>query len=352
MSVSEEGAAAVPGLRRADGAAAPTDEGRRRTGQPRPSEQSNTSPSEQSSTGSLADGRPGPVQVRAVVVDNRAAGAYRHLVLRADPAAAAARPGQFAAVAVGADPGQPTATLLRRAFSLHRASPDGPDGPTLEIVVAAHGPGSTWVTRRRPGEELDLVVPLGRPFPVPAPGVPAVLVGGGYGSAPMGWWARELRSLGNPVSAVFGAGDAARLFGVEDAAALTDRLLVTTDDGSAGTRGRVTDVLPGMLAPGTQVYACGPMAMLRAVTRVAADHGARAWCTVEESMACGVGVCMTCVLPVRGDDGLTRMTRTCVEGPTIDGAALRWDAIGAGPGGGSAVPVDCVGAPRPAGGSR
>ena len=124
-------------------------------------------------------------------------------------------------------------------------------------------------------------------------------------------------------------------------------MLVTTDDGSAGTRGRVTAVLPELLTPGTWVYACGPMAMLRAVTEVSAAHGARAWCAVEESMACGVGVCMTCVLPVRWDDGVTRMTRTCVEGPTLDGAALRWDAIGAGPGGGSAVPADCLGAPRP-----
>lgn len=302
------------------------------------------------SVGELADGRPRPVQERAVVLDNRPAGAYRHLLLRVGPGAAAARPGQFTAVAVGADPGAPTATLLRRAFSLHRASPDGPDGPTMEIVVAAHGPGSTWVTRRRPGEELDVVAPLGRPFPLPAPGAPAVLVGGGYGSAPMGWWARVLRSRGGAVSAVFGAADAERLFGVADARGLAEPLLVTTDDGSAGVRGRVTDVLPGLLTAGAEVYACGPMPMLRAVTSVAAGSGARAWCTVEESMACGVGVCMTCVLPVRWDDGVTRMTRTCVEGPTLDGAALRWDAIGAGPGGGSAVPADCLGAPRPTGG--
>lgn len=300
--------------------------------------------------GELDDGRPRAVQDQAIVLDNRPAGAYRHLVLRVGAAVAAARPGQFTAVAVGADPGEPTATLLRRAFSLHRVTPGGPDGPTAEIVVAPHGTGSTWVTRRRPGDRLGLVAPLGRPFPVPLPGTPAVLVGGGYGSAPMGWWARELRALGCAVSAVFGAGDAGRLFGVADAQPLTDRLLVTTDDGSAGTRGRVTDVLPELLAPGVQVYACGPMAMLRAVTQVVAAHGARAWCTVEESMACGVGVCMTCVLPVRGDDGVTRMTRTCVEGPTLDGAALRWDAIGSGPGGGSAVPADCLGAPRPTGG--
>jgi dihydroorotate dehydrogenase electron transfer subunit len=302
------------------------------------------------SAAGLDDGRPGPVQERTVVVDNRPAGAYRQLVLRAPGSAGRALPGQFAALAVG---DEPTATLLRRAFSLHHAAGEGPDGPTLEIVVAAHGPGSTWVTRRRPGDELDVVAPLGRPFPLPARGTPAVLVGGGYGSAPMAWWARQLRSHGSPVTAVIGAGDADRLFGVRDLEALADPVLVTTDDGSAGIRGRVTDVLPDLLrgsgGPASEIYACGPMAMLRAVTEVAAAHGAGAWCTVEESMACGVGICMTCVLPVRGDDGLTRMTRTCVEGPTFDGAAVRWDAVRTGPGGGSAVPADCVGAPLPTG---
>ena len=70
----------------------------------------------------------------------------------------------------------------------------------------------------------------------------------------------------------------------------------------------------------TEVYACGPMAMLRAVTEVATAHAGRSWCAVEESMACGVGVCMTCVLPVRGADGVTRMVRSCTEGPMFDGA--------------------------------
>jgi len=79
-----------------------------------------------------------------VVLANRAVGAYRQLVLAAPAGGPPARPGQFVAVAVGADPGEATATLLRRAFSLHRASGAGPDGPILEVVVAAHGPGSTW----------------------------------------------------------------------------------------------------------------------------------------------------------------------------------------------------------------
>ena len=114
---------------------------------------------------------------------------------------------------------------------------------------------------------------------------------------------------------------------------------VTTDDGSAGQRGLVTDALPDAIArTGAQVvYACGPMPMLRAVAQVARDHAIVAQVAVEESMACGVGVCMTCVLPVRGDDGRSRFVRACVDGPVFDGGRVRWDDVGR-------LPADLVGA--------
>lgn len=287
-----------------------------------------------------------PVQesTRVRAVEDR--GAYRWLRLAAPAIAGHARPGQFIAVAVGEEP---SATLLRRVFSLHRADPAA---GTVELVVAAHGVGSRWVTRRRPGDRLDVAGPLGRSFPRPESPRRAVLVGGGYGAAPLIWLAEELRAVTGPVDVLLGAATRDRLFGVAAAQGLVgaDRVHVTTEDASAGARGRVTAVLAPLLEDGdgrgVDVYACGPMPMLRAVTELASAHGARAWCTVEESMACGIGVCMTCVLPVRGADGVTRMVRSCVEGPTFDGTALRWDALGGGPGGrGSAVPADCLGAP-------
>jgi len=287
------------------------------------------------------------------VLQNEPAGAYRRLVLAAPGVGEAARPGQFVALAVGEDP---TAMLLRRCFSLHRARAGGAHGPTVEIVVAAHGPGSAWVTRRRPGDAVDVVGPLGRPFPVPQAQTRVVLVGGGYGSAPLTWFAEVLRRSGIEVDLVLGAASAGRLFGLAEGEAAGAAVQVTTDDGSAGTRGLVTAVLPRLLRRGAgepetvEVYACGPMAMLKAVAATAAEHGASAWVAVEESMACGIGVCMTCVLPVRDAAGATRMVRSCVEGPTFPGDAVRWDAVLAGPGGrGSTVPADCLGAPRPGG---
>ena len=100
-------------------------------------------------------------------------------------------------------------------------------------------------------------------------------------------------------------------------------------------------VVPALLARTASevVYACGPMGMLRAVAEQAAAAGIPSYVAVEESMACGIGVCMTCVLPVVGDDGLTRMVRSCVEGPVFAGDRVRWDALGT-------VPADAVGAPR------
>ncbi len=278
------------------------------------------------------------VQVRAEVLSNEPVGAYRHLVLHAPAVAATASPGHFVACAVG---GGESALLLRRAFSLHRAD-DGTG--TVEVVVAAHGPGTAVLAATRAGASLDLVGPLGQPFVLPEAPVATVLVGGGYGSAPLAWLAAALRENGSRVDAVIGAADEGRLFGQDGLAAVADSVTVTTVDGSAGTRGLVTDVMPALLDEhDTAVaYACGPMGMLRAVHEVAVAHGAVSQLAVEESMACGIGVCMTCVLPVRDADGTTRMARSCVEGPVFAGDRLRWDAIGPG---GSSVPPDCLGAP-------
>ena len=280
-----------------------------------------------------------PRQTAATVAAVHPVGAYYLLTLQGPGLGGDFRPGQFAAVAVG---GEQTSMLLRRCFSIHRA-----EGDVMRLVVAEHGPGTRWLVRRVPGDVLDVIAPLGRPFPLPPyPAARAgsdrsecVLVGGGYGSAPLFALSDLLRTRGYPLHIVLGAATEDRLFGVDEAKQLADSVTVTTDDGSAGRQGWVSDVLPGVLAEtaaGT-VYACGPMGMLRAVSEISAAAGARAHCAVEESMACGIGVCMTCVLPVVGGDGLTRMTRSCTDGPVFDGARVSWDAVGT-------VPPDCVGA--------
>ena len=254
--------------------------------------------------------------------------------------AKAARPGQFVALSVG---DATSAQLLRRAFSIHAVTAGGDQGPgqvdpftgasaahvdSVDLIVAAVGAGTRWLTGRSAGLEIDLVGPLGRAFPMPTRPVPCVLVGGGYGSAPLFWLADQLRTRGCRVEMVLGASTRHRLFGVDLAQVRTDAVVVTTDDGTLGVRGKVSDVLPEVLT-GCQagvVYACGPMPMLQAVTEIATELGAVAQVAVEESMACGIGVCMTCVMPVQDKGGTTRMARACVDGPVFRGDRVRWDA--------------------------
>ena len=174
--------------------------------------------------------------------------------------------------------------------------------------------------------------------------MPTILVGGGYGSAPLFWLAEALRERGCRVEMVLGAASESRLFGVLEARRCADGVTITTDDGSLGHRGWVSDVLPDVIrrTGAGVVYGCGPMGMLRSITDVATAEGAVAQVAVEESMACGVGVCMTCVMPVRGKDGVTRMVRSCVEGPVFRGDRVRWDAF---ENGWCRVPDDTLGAP-------
>lgn len=282
---------------------------------------------------------------QAEVIATRRVGSYQHLTLVAPGVAGLARPGQFVALAVG---GESSSTLLRRSFSIHNVSPSGTYGGTVEIVVSAVGAGTRWIASRQSHDLIDVVGPLGRAFPLPTEPVACVLVGGGYGSAPLFWLADELRARGCHVEMVLGAASEDKLFGVALARRSSDGVSVTTDDGSAGQQGWVSDVLPEVITRVTAgvVYGCGPMGMLRSITEIATAHGAVAQVAVEESMACGVGICMTCVMPVVGDDGLTRMVRSCVEGPVFRGDRVRWDAFS---GSGAHVPPDAVGAPRSGG---
>lgn len=280
------------------------------------------------------------VQVRGEVLSVKQTGAYLSMTIVASGIAEQTRPGQFVAVSVGGDDG---AMLLRRAFSIHHVAQRGVYGGTVEFIFAPHGRGTQWLARQRPHDPIDVVGPLGRPFALPKDPANCVLVGGGYGAAPLFMLADALRKRGCRVDFVLGAATSDKLFGALDAKRMAASVAFTTDDGSYGEQGRVSDVLPDVIerSRADVVYACGPMPMLEAVYAVAAQSyggaGIPAQVAVEESMACGVGVCMTCVLPVIGDDGETRMARSCIDGPVFAGDRIRWDALGT-------VPADAVGA--------
>src|SRR5689334_16162970 len=143
-----------------------------------------------------------PVQEVGEIFAVQKIGEYYQFTVVAPGVAASFTPGQFVAVAVGGDN---TSMLLRRAFALYGATPTGDFAGTIQFVVAEHGPGTQWLVRRRPGERLDLVGPLGMPFRLPRRPVPAVLVGGGYGTAPLIPLARQLIEAGSDVEFIVGA---------------------------------------------------------------------------------------------------------------------------------------------------
>lgn len=263
------------------------------------------------------------IQKSVEVLSNKKVGSYHHMVFSVGEMALSAKPGNFVAISVG---GPNSAMVLRRAFAIYRASDRGNYGGTIELVVAAHGSGSKWLSERAIHERIDMVGPLGTAFGIPTEQVNALLVGGGYGSAPLFGLAEVLKQRGCRVDIVLGASTANKIYAPLEGKRSVNTMTLTTEDGSAGVTGRVTDVMPGLIEKNSVdiIYSCGPMAMLEAVDAIAQSAGIVHQCAVEESMACGIGVCMTCVIPLRDNAGVIRMQRTCIEGPVVDGSKVIW----------------------------
>lgn len=254
----------------------------------------------------------------ATLVATRAVGAYHRCSLVAPDIVAAAVPGQFVSVAVGV-PG----ALLRRPFAV--AGVDA-DAGTVDLVVAVVGRGTAWLVAQPASTVITVTGPHGRGFVTPGTPTDCVLVGGGYGVAALEWLGRRLAARGHGVELLSGAVTADRLYPVSrldpDAVTVTE----TTEDGSRGRRGLVTDALGERLAgDGVAVFACGPMPMLAAVARLASAHRRPCQVAVEEHMGCSVGVCMTCVVPT-----IDGYVRACVEGPVMDAGRIAWDALAGG----------------------
>jgi dihydroorotate dehydrogenase electron transfer subunit len=276
--------------------------------------------------GGTTEGRSdGPVHATCEVIARRREGAYWLVSVAARAIAERAQPGQFVQVAVEAQD-----TLLRRPFSIARVSRQGASAGTVDIVFDAHGPGTTWLTGVETHDVLDLVGPLGTPFPLPQRKVNCLLVGGGYGIAPLYYLAESLLRRGLRVDMINGAATAERIMGAIEAKRLSASVSFTTEDGTYGTQGRVTDVLDQVIATSRTglVYACGPNPMLRAVSERCVQLGIPVQVAVEERMGCGIGVCFTCVVPIVGRDGAARNKRACVEGPVFNGARIGWDRWG------------------------
>lgn len=237
-----------------------------------------------------------------------------------------ARPGQFVMVRLSncSDP------LLGRPLALYDVAPGGDGAPeAIDLVYLCVGKLTRKLATCRPGDVLHVWGPLGNGF-TPAPCEHLLLVAGGIGQTPFPAVARaalHLRQYGAPpqvwprvqrVTLCYGARTAAYLAGLDDFARLGVQVRTSTDDGSAGHHGRVTDLLQQELdanPTGVRVLACGPEPMLAAVGQIVAQRGVPCELSLETPMACGLGICFTCVAQIRQSDGSWDYRRTCVEGP-------------------------------------
>jgi len=266
-------------------------------------------------------------QLLTPIVSNKKVGQYHQIIINVGDLAALCKPGNFVAINVGGDT---SSMILRRAFAISRVSVNSSFGGTMELIVAPHGQGSKWLCTQGEGVVLDIVAPLGTAFGIPTEPVPVLLVGGGYGSAPLFGLAEVLNARGCRVDMILGASTASKIYAPMEGKRAVNSMRIYTEDGSMGQAGRVTDPIPEIVKDLdiAVVYSCGPMPMLSAITKITDEFSVVHQCAVEEAMACGIGVCMTCVLPVENEDGTVSMLRSCIDGPVMDGSKVQWNLVG------------------------
>lgn len=269
-----------------------------------------------------------PLDVPATVVRNLDLGHGNFLMdFEAPDSFLATEPAQFFMIGVpGAE------VLLRRPFSVCGLPGTFEDSTpnTVQILYRVLGKGTSLLAGLRPGATIHVLGPLGRGFRPPRrPEAVPVIVAGGIGSAPFPALIARLRG-GHPGPIVlYGARTAGELPLLEWFRARASELRVTTEDGSLGERGLVTEPLAELLAraprPPLHLYACGPTPMLKAVARLAVRHQVPCELSLEAPMACGFGVCLGCVVRTRepGSERI-RYERVCVEGPVMAAERLAW----------------------------
>jgi dihydroorotate dehydrogenase electron transfer subunit len=231
---------------------------------------------------------------------------YFRLCFDAPALAKAVKPGQFIHIKVseGFEP------FFRRPFSVYRAK----DGK-VEIFFEPVGKGSRLLTAKKKGDSLDVLGPLGVPFAMPGKDVKQIVfVGGGIGVAPFMLFSDMLKAHKAEKTLLYGGRTKAHTFPMNEFKKNGVKVLVATDDGSVGVKGRVSELFNKIeLAPSTMVYTCGPRPMMAAVQSFVQDNELRGQASCEEVMACGLGACLGCSIMT------TKGYRTvCHDGPVFD----------------------------------
>lgn len=222
-------------------------------------------------------------------------------------------PGQFVHLLCGGE-----GRIVRRPFSVFRH-----EGRAASVLVREVGGGSAWLRRRRQGDELDVLGPLGRGFDLVGDGE-HVLVAGGVGVAPLVYLGRRLMERGERVALLWGMQSEAEYGDLPGVLEEEFDLRIATADGSRGKEGTVLELLPPGMTPEThRLYACGPRPMLLALAERLSVAGIPSFqVSVEERMACGVGACRGCAVPAVEPHG--GYLAACRDGPVFRAEELDW----------------------------
>jgi dihydroorotate dehydrogenase electron transfer subunit len=272
--------------------------------------------------------------VRTAVVFNRPISpAYLHLGITAPGFPATFRAGEFVMMRP-AGVGDP---FLPRAFSIYRLTtrpsafrPLGRDSaPTVEVLYKVLGKGTQSLARMEPGQEVEILGPLGNAFTLPEGLERGVLVAGGIGVPPIAALAAQIRNSKleiRNVQVFLGGKTSEDILCVKDFEEAGAEVHITTEDASLGTRGLVTDLLRPFLLPlplsRLAMYSCGPPGMLAAVARLAEALAVPCQVSVEANMACGFGACMGCAVEVKGEGKSYKLV--CKDGPVFDTREIVW----------------------------
>lgn len=238
------------------------------------------------------------------------------------------RPGQFVMCRI------PHADLLwGRAFSVYNVI-----GDEVQLLYKVMGRGTTLLAQKQVGELLEITGPLGNTFSEPQSDQFLLLVGGGVGLPPLYFYAKTFQEHVSRMRVMIGARDQNNVILEKEFKALGCQVEVATDDGSVGLKGLVTELLKNSIRNNSKVKgrlviaSCGPNPMLKAVSEIGKEHGIMTEVSLEESMACGLGVCIGCVVKTHCSEEQKKelkrdetYTRLCVEGPVLEGARVIWE---------------------------
>jgi len=222
-----------------------------------------------------------------------------------------AKPGQFVMVQCGGE------CVLPRPFSIHQINNEG---LALFFAVLEHGKGTTWLSQQKVGDVVELLGPLGKGYSINPGAQNLLLLAGGNGIAPLHFIAQEALNQKRSATLIYGTADANRY--PEHLLPAGIELVGTTEDGTIGRKGVVTDLLPKYIDEADQIFACGPVGMYRTMAQIPEFKNKPVQVSLEVRMGCGVGACYGCT--VKTKSGLKQV---CKDGPVFDLEDILWNEV-------------------------